>query len=81
MQLDSFSTSLFYILHSTLSLIKHTQSNPISSVIVAIIHDRENEPHGWNSLLLNLFFLASEKTILNLANEQKTMNQSKHMFC
>lgn len=56
MQLDSYSTSLFCILQSTLSLIKHAQPNPISSVIVAIIHDRENEPRGWDSLLLNLFF-------------------------
>ncbi len=43
MKPDSYSVSLFYILHSTYSFIKHKESNPISSAIVTIIHDRENE--------------------------------------
>lgn len=51
MKPDSYSVSLFYIQRSTYSFIKHTESNPISSAIVTIIHDRENESPGWDSLL------------------------------
>lgn len=64
---SSHATGLFFnklILHSAqhLELDKTcTAYNPISSVIVAIIHDRVNEPRGWDSLVSNLFFLASEK--------------------
>lgn len=79
MQLDSHSTRLFCILQSTLSLIKHAQPNPISSVIVAIIHNRENEPCGWDSLLLNLFFLASEKDNLECSPQNKKKKKKKTM--
>lgn len=75
MQLNCFSTSLFYMLQSTLSLIKYAQPNPISSVIVAIIHDGENEPREWGSLHFSLFFLTSEKkAILNVAHQKKKMS-------
>lgn len=64
---SSHATGLFFnklILHSAQHL-KHdktcTAYNPISSVIVAIIHDRVNEPRGWDSLLLNLFFSSPRK--------------------
>lgn len=83
MQLNSFSTSLFCMLQSTLSLIKYAQPNPISSVIVAIIHDGENEPREWGSLHFSLFFLTSEKkAILNVAHQKKKKwARSKHVLC
>lgn len=52
------------------------QSNPISLVIVAIIHGRENEPCGWGSLLLNLLFVASEKD--NLESTKQTHDHLTH---
>lgn len=40
-------------------------------MIVVIIQDGENEPRGWDSLLLNLFFLASEKDNLECSLQKK----------